>query len=529
VVNQKGQNLNVSGMSLVGLPLVVFGRNDSIAWAGTSMMADTQDLYFEKVHPFETNKYQDGDVWREFETRVEKIEIKSEMPAFINRKIKPVEVKLRSTVRGPVVSDVVQGFDFPISLSWTALQSIDTTYNGLYELSYAQNWDAFKAALGQMVAPTLNLLYVDNDDNIGFLGVGDIPIRKKGDGRYPVPGWEPEYRWRGMIPAEHMPASLNPEKGYIVSANNKIIDDSYPYFISHDWAPPSRARRIEQLLEQKLSDGLSMQDIQIMQADTMDLGMHEVVTQALEILGPQPGLDEVLSLLKNWDGDMSQNSVAGSIAYTWLEFLSGELFGDDLEDYWNSRYSNSINNINARLGYTNIRLALMDDSYDWCDNRLTEEQESCELPLKTALENTIKRLKKLKGGNMDNWQWGDLHFSVYDHTPLSQSRLFQSIFERRAVGGGSAGSINVSNAIFDESKGYAQHFGASFRQIIKMHQTDKAHLYMNSMGQSSHVMSEHYDDMVLPFASVQYYSMPNKANHSSQQILLLTPVDNQGN
>ncbi|ODB35875.1 hypothetical protein BB427_16335 [Pseudoalteromonas sp. BMB] len=528
VVSQKGKKLNVSGMSLVGLPLVIFGKNEKIAWAGTSMTADTQDLFYEKVDPSNTKKYLDGDQWREFETRTEKILIKEESPAFLNEKIQPVEVEVRSTVRGPIISDVVSGFDYPVSLSWTSLQFDDTTYNALFELSYAQNWDEFKQALSQMVAPTLNLLYADTDDNIGFLGAGAIPIRNTGDGRFPVPGWEAQHKWIGVIPAEHMPMSLNPENGYIVSANNKVIDDSYPYFISHDWAPPSRAQRIEQLLQQNLPNGVSMENMQNMQADTVDLGMYSTLNQALDMLGTLPQHEEVISLLRAWDGDMSKDSVAGSIAYIWLELLSGELFQDDLADYWNGRTKRFINSIHDRIGFEHIQLALADKAYNWCDYRSTKTVESCNVALAKSLESALKRLKKLKGSNMNNWKWGELHYSVYAHMPLSEFRMLQGFFERRQPAGGTPGSINVSNARFDQSKGYAQNFGAGFRQIIQMNMTEKQHLYMNSMGQSSHIMSEHYDDMVLPFANVEYYSLTSDFSSNTQKVLILTPAEKQG-
>ncbi|MDP5130110.1 MAG: penicillin acylase family protein [Paraglaciecola sp.] len=234
IVDVQGEHFHTTGMSMVGSPLVMLGRNKHIAWGATNMLADTMDLYFEQINPQNTNQYRRGDQWLDFNIRTELIKVKADFPAFLREPLEPLKIQIRETDHGPVISDLISEIRQPLSLRWVGGQIGDTSFEAFYRLIYAHDWDSFNDALSFHRSPAMNLFYIDQKDNIGYLGTGDIPIRGRGNGSIPVPGWDPEYTWSGFIPKNEMPVSLNPSQGYLLSANNQVTNSTYPYFISED-------------------------------------------------------------------------------------------------------------------------------------------------------------------------------------------------------------------------------------------------------------------------------------------------------
>lgn len=526
VARLKGDRLDVSGMTLVGLPVVIFGENGEIAWGGTSMTADVQDLYIEQPNPEDPTQYKHDGGWVDFQTHPETINIKADFPAALRATVEPLKIQVRKTLHGPIISDVVGAFDQPVALRWTALDPDDISYESFFRINYAHDWSSFKDAFKTYVAPALNLLYVDKYNNIGSIGVGRIPIRAKGLGRLPVAGWTNEYVWNGYIPFKDWPQRFNPDKGYIVSANDKLVDSDYPYFISADWAPPNRARRIEQLLQDKISNGelISIDYVERMQGDTVDLSVRGLLEYLKQVSPDGPEQQRALNYLSAWNGDMARDSQAAAIFFVWIRHLREELFSSALQVYWNKqRQSDEINKIVSSTSYDQILNALTSRSANWCGSETSADGRPCASLLSHSLNMTIKELKKLRGSNMDSWRWGDIHQTLYEHRPFSGISSLAPIFERRIPSGGSPDTINAANAVYDESVGYEQTFGAGFRQIIQMKEASVHHVYMNSTGQSGNVLGKHYDDMVKPFRAVQYYVLDDYSMVSKRVHLTIVP------
>lgn len=511
VAHLKGDRLNVSGMTLVGLPLVIFGQNGDIAWGGTNMQADVQDLYVEELNPQDPTQYKHNGTWTKFEIDTHTINIRADFPSSFRAPVEPLKIEVRRTFDGPVVSDVIGGFDQPVALRWTALDADDTSYESFLRVNYAHDWSSFKEAFKTYVSPALNMLYVDKSNNIGSLGVGRIPIRAKGQGRIPVSGATNEYAWTGYIPFEAWPQRFNPEQGYIISANDKLVDANYPHFISADWAPPARARRIEQLLQDKISKGelISVDYVERMQGDTVDLSVQGLLQHLKQFSPKEPEQQRALQYLSNWNGDMARDSQAAAIVFVWMRYLREELFAPAERNYWDrERETSEIKKIVSNTSYDQILNALTQGASNWCAGG------SCDALLSKSLNRAIRELKKLRGSDMDSWRWGDVHETVYEHIPFSSLKFPARIFERRISSGGSPDTINVANAVYDESEGYEQNFSAGFRQIIQMNNSSVSHFYMNSTGQSGNVLGSHYDDMIGSFRDVQYFVLDHsKANN----------------
>jgi penicillin G amidase len=500
----------VSGMSLVGLPVAVLGRNAHIAWGGTNMMADTQDLYFERADPTGENHQVDGR-WQPFQVRTETIEVRADFPEQLRKQFAPVALKVRSTRHGPVISDYYGVFDQPVALRWTALDAGDTSYEAFFRLNHARDWESFQAALSLHVAPAMNILYSDRHGNIGYVGAGRIPIRKRGEGTLPVPGWDDAHGWNGEVPPAQWPQSYNPASGYIVSANDAVANPAHPHFISHDWASPARARRIAGLLQARIDAGerLTIEDMQRIQGDTTDLEVVALLAELKTRLPEEGHAAQAAILLKGWDGDMRGDSQAAAIFTVWMRHFRRQVFGDELLGSWeNAQAAKMLRSLQGDVSLDYLRALLRRDEAGWCDDRETVEQEGCDEVLADSQESALWELYKLRGDwSMASWRWDQVQRTSYSHTPFGSSKSLARLFDRRIGNGGSSNAINVAGSSFSGADGYLQTFGAGFRQIIALHGDRAEHRYMNSTGQSGNVMSPHYDDMVAPFRDVRYVEL----------------------
>ena len=238
--------LALVGATLPGIPAVVLGHNGSIAWGFTNTGADTQDLFIERVDPEDPARYLTPGGSAPFAVREEVIEVAGDAP---------VALSVRATRHGPVLSDLLPdaaarfGADHVVALAWSAPAEDDLAIQALLGIDRARDWTGFVAALRDVGAPMQNILYADASGHIGFIAPGRVPIRKHGDGRWPVPGWTGEYDWTGWVPFDALPRALDPPGGVLFNANNRIVPPDYPYLLTADWEAPYRARRLAELLE----------------------------------------------------------------------------------------------------------------------------------------------------------------------------------------------------------------------------------------------------------------------------------------
>ncbi len=503
--------LQSSGMSLIGLPLVVFGRNSHIAWGGTNMMADTQDLFFERIDSSGTQYEVDGQ-WRPLQARTETIRVRADFPGKLRRQYAPVTLQVRSTRHGPIISDQFAVFDRPVALRWTGLDPGDTSYEAFFRVNYARDWPQFRDALGYLVAPAMNMLYADHAGNIGYLGAGRIPLRSRGQGTLPVPGWDPAYGWSGFVPPAQWPQRYNPPSGYIVSANEGINDSAYPYFVSHDWASPARAKRIDQLLQQRIHSvgKLDAADMQRMQGDTLDLNAATLMARLSPRMPTGEHADQAARYLRDWNGDTNADSPAAGIFHAWMRHLRQELYAEPLQGTWNNpQRTQHLRRLAGTVRLEQIEQTLRGDPAHWCSDPVPTAGTACDRVLSSSLAAALAELHKLQGDwNMGRWRWGEIHHTVYAHMPMSHMKPLDRLFERRISNGGSNDTVNVASADFADAEGYLQDFGAGFRQVIALGPEGVQHYYMNSTGQSGNVMSPHYDDMIEPFRDVRYYQIP---------------------
>jgi len=505
----------VSGFSFAGVPGVVIGHNDRIAWGFTNVGPDVMDLYIEKVNPDNPNQYEVNGEWVDFETRVETIQVAGS---------EPFELNVRSTRHGPVLTDTygplkdevdleedpeAQPFkdkaglplpeNYAISLAWTALRS-STPFEAVWGFNLAQNWDDFRQAARHFHVPAQNLLYADVDGNIGYQMPGDIPIRAGGDGRLPVPGWTNEYDWTGFIPFEELPYELNPASGYIATANNQVNPVDYPYFITTDWSYGFRAERIVDMLE-NAPGKFDIAYIQQMQADSKNLNA-ETLVPILLALDLDPELASVRDqTLRSWDYQNRADSQSATVfEHFWWKLLMGT-FKDDLpENYWpegGSRWYEIIHNISGQ------------PNSHWWDDKDTENKiETRDDMFTRAFEETVEQMQKEYGSEPAKWPvWGELHGATFRNAPLGESGIgpIEALFNRGpfATGGGE-GIVNATGWTVGES--FEVDWLPSMRMIVDLGNLGNS-VTVHTTGESGHAYHLHYDDMAPLWASAQYYPM----------------------
>ncbi len=312
VCTDPGSPVDVTGVSFPGIPFVVAGHNDRVAWGFTNGFPDVQDLFVEHLRRTERGvEYEHRGQWLPAEVRREEIRVKGEAA---------VTEEVIVTVHGPVINRLAVGLamqpgadglpEQPLALCWTSLTP-HPMVESLRAMNRASSCAEFREALRGWVAPTQNVVYADTDGNIGYTFAGRVPIRPRGEGRVPAPGWTGEYDWAGWIPFEELPHQQNPAEGYIVSANNQPVDESYPYFIGREFALGDRAGRIAELI--RSGSAIKPSDIRIMQLDQEASSLKRLASVLGGLEPSEPELRGLVTLVRAWDGRLTAETPAGTI------------------------------------------------------------------------------------------------------------------------------------------------------------------------------------------------------------------------
>jgi penicillin amidase len=287
------------------MPGVIIGHNDRIAWGLTNLGPDVMDLYVERVNPDNPLQYEVDGEWVDMEVRTETISVAGG---------DDVELTVRLTRHGPIISDDYgpledftdnAGIPLPdayaIALRWTALDENPSLVDATLALDLATDFSSFRDALRLFDVPAQNMIYADVDGNIGYQAPGKIPIRENWDGGMPVPGWSDEYEWSGFIPFDELPSVYNPSEGFIVTANNPVVDDSYLYPITTDWNYGDRAFRIREMIEADSS--VTLDDVAAMQFDDYNRHAERILPWllALDLAKEDGTVVRAQEILANWD------------------------------------------------------------------------------------------------------------------------------------------------------------------------------------------------------------------------------------
>lgn len=503
----------VSGVALPGEPFIVAGHNEHIAWGMTNVMADDIDFYLEKVDPEKPNYYFFEGEWRPMEVRKEKIRIKGG---------KESQQELRFTHRGPVISEFKDIKDRVISMRWTGYEDSNELL-AVYLLNRATNWMEFRKALAFFRSLALNVIYADVEGNIGLQLAGGIP-RRPGPGFNLFPGESATSDWTDLIPFDDLPFVFNPPENLVVSANNKSVDESYPYPISYFFLSSVRAERIREFLMEK--DKVSPQEMARLQMDIQSKLAQRLKPLMVNILLNLSGLSELestaLQLLRGWDGSMETSSPAPTL-FEILYFEFGrQLVIDELGEELSRRFIAL--GSNALLpGFLEQTLTLRKSA--WSDDVTTSDRvESVEDILARSFRSTINYLIKTRGRDIDSWQWGKLHQLTFVH-PLGNIRLLNWLFRFNRGAFPVGGSFHTVCAFGYSSGSFQVKQGPSQRHIYDLHDWDES-LTILPGGVSGLSSSPHFDDQILPYLNGEYRQdifSEDKIKQSARYRLMILP------
>ena len=482
---------DVAGFSFPGMPMVLIGHNRRIAWGISSMCGDSEDLFVEEIN--DRRQVRVGGEWRDAEIVHESIPVKGG---------KPVPFDLVITPHGPIVNE---GFDLkgmpPLALRWTAADP-GRTVDAVVALNLAADWPAFRSALSRWGAPTLNFVYADVDGNIGYQGAGAIPVRAAGQqGLAPVPAGGPERDWQGIIPFDRMPMLFNPPAGFIVTANNKVVADSYPYPISWDYADPYRAQRITELLA--ATPHVTLNDMQRMQADVYSLPAVALRPYLLTIKPENRLQERALAQVRRWDLRFTPESPGATVYFAWYGALIPDVYGDELGEELMNQFRITAVNQTPRL----IEM-MADPRSPWFDDKRTPAKvETRDDIVQRAFRDAVALLSQRLGNDPTQWQWGKLHRVVFTHQPFGNSGIppLMKLFNGGPVPVGGEG-FTVSSAAPAFRNPYVSRFGSSQRLIVDLGDLGRS-LVVNSTGQSGLLFHRHRADQIPLWRDHRYRPM----------------------
>ena len=492
--------LHVAGVTFPGAPGIVVGHNDRIAWGATNLGPDVQDLYVEKFDKDNPNRYLTPSGWRDAEIRHEQIKVRK---SFTDPATGTQTFDVTVTRHGPIIFEKEAT---RYALRWPALDSASLESAGLFDANRANNWKEFTEALSHYGGPTQNIVYADVDGHIGYYGAGRIPIRKSGDGSVPYDGSTDDGEWVGFIPFEKLPHVYDPPAGIIVTANQRVVGQDYPYFLSHVWAQPYRARRIFNLLSEKPK--LTTDDFRRIQGDVYSIRDVTFARAAAKTFKAQQSaatdekLSKLISDFENWDGMVNVESRVAPIVV-------------QMRGAFRQRI------LNAALG---VELA---KNYGWPESdvlldHIVSEQPREWLPkefttytdlLRACYDEARQTLTKSMGADESKWIWGNMVKARFPH-PLAQAPLIGLQFTIPPFPqNGSGGTVNVGASV-------------SMRLIADPSDWDKT-LNGIPLGESGVPTSSHWKDQLDDWRNVTPRAFPfskSAVESATKETLILEPA-----
>lgn len=555
---------DVSGYTFSGMPGVVIGHNQDMSWGMTNLGADVTDLYLEKVT---AGGYQyDGKVLP-FTTRKETIKVAGGQDKTIT---------VRETNNGPLLSDrdselgkvgekapvesaaPDRGDGYGVSLRWTALTP-GRSMDAVFQLNKASDFKEFRKSASLFEVPSQNLIYADTKGNIGYQAPGRIPVRPKGyDGTLPAPGWNPDYRWTGYVPQDALPYEYNPERGYIVTANQAVVGEDYPYQLTEDWGYGARSQRINDLIESKIEDGgkISTDDMRTMQLDDSSEIAKLLTPYLLKIDVDDPYVREAQKLLEGWDYTQAPDSAAAAyFNAVWRNILklsfgnklpkelriegqclnvepadrTGPVDDDQRVHECGQRSSDSAQPDGGDRWFEVVRNIVKDEKSDWWKSpstRTDRETETRDQLFSRAMEDARWELTAKLGKDADTWSWGRLHRLTLKNQTLGTDGpgWMQFVLNRGPwnLGGGEA-TVNATG--WNAAGGYGVVWVPSMRMVVNLGDLDKSK-WINLTGASGHAYSSHYTDQTDKWAKGELlpWAFSEKAvKKNTEDTLVLRP------
>jgi len=497
--------LDVIGATLPGLPFVVMGRTQKMAWGFTNTAPDVQDLYLEQINPANPRQYRipsagasgAAEAWADFQTRRETIKVKGQPDVVLD---------VRESRHGPVLSDVQKSHaelldtrKYVIALRWSALDADNQTVLAGLRANRAQSVQELLDAFAAYHSPMQNVVTADIAGGVAFKAAGKVPLRRPDNdilGIAPSPGWDARYDWAGWLPYAQTPEAGRAAieaKGWWATANQRITPPAYPFFIGQDWTVPYRYDRIEQLLAATPKhDAVSMEKIQGDQLSAATIRLLPFLQKTLAQPGGHPLAEAARKAMAGFDGVMRADQAAPLVFAAWADELTRGILGAKLGDatfrplYGKRHFRATLEGILER------------QDANWCG------AAGCEAQSAAALARALDRLQAAYGADVGSWNWGRAHVALSAHKPFGNVAWLAPWFDVRVPTGGDPFTVNVGQYwATGDATPFANRQAASLRAVYDMGDPEKSR-FIYQTGQSGLVFSGRYSDMRDSWAAVQY-------------------------
>ena len=502
-----GGSLNVAGMSYVGMPAILVGRNERVAWGITNNICSQRDLYQEKTDSNHPGCFLFDGQWEPAKEVNEVIEV---------RGAKSITETIRHSRNGPIVDGILPEpaqETGPVALKWLGAHQ-GGWLAALNAMGRSGNVDELREATRPWHVPTFSVVMADVEGRIALQTTGRIPIRNNYERGY-RPGWDPDHQWQGLIPFEDMPHLVDPDRGWIATANNRVAQEDFPYPLFGCWASGWRARRIRQMIEGRPE--LSRDDMGVMQRDVTSLRAAAIVPELLAVLdaalandGNQdvPQIQQAAECLREWDYQVTEDSAAAAIFNVffseWCKCVAYERF----EGATAALIAPSLGGCASRL--------LSGDSASWfsADDRTAR--------IMTTFRATLEMLARRLGTAADEWTWGQLHHIPLTHVLAARGDLGELLDQG---GGGVAGDMTtVANTGCESDFGAGA--GGGYRMVIDLASAPPELSAVDLQSQSGQVGSQHYGDQFNQWAQGNFHELSldrQRAKESAVAVRVLLP------
>ncbi len=514
----------VIGGTIPGIPAVLLGRSERLAWGMTTAYLDDQDLFLEEVNPGDPSQYRTERGWEKFTTRPSILQV---------RDADPITLQLRWTQNGPVIPgsqyDIasVTPPGHVMSLGWTALSREDTSLGFSLAMMRAGSVAEALQATPLAIAPAQNVTLAD-PENIALVTVGAMPrrdARNQTQGRMPAPGWRPENRWQGTYPTESNPRFVNPDGGILGNTNNKIVDRPFPLHVSFDWGDSQRVQRWQRLMQaREVHTRESFIEAQLDTVAQDARALLPLVARDLWFTGeaapegtPERRRQHALELLAEWNGEMNEHMPEPLIYAAWMRALQDRLVRDEL-----GSLATSLTHVEPLF----IERVFRDTegAAKWCDIIQSTPIETCTDIARLALDDALLWISTRYPGTLESLRWGDAHEATHDHPVLGDTPLGIVVNIRQSTSGGDHTLMRGLTSGEGEDPFLNVH-GAGYRGVYDFADPESS-VYITSTGQSGHPLSRHYDDLGVLWRRGEYIPMtldPDLARAGAVGIMHLIP------
>ncbi len=493
-------DLRLAGASTPGIPGIWMGHNDAVAWGTTNSPVDTQDLYVEQPNPAHPGQFRFEEQWEDAQVVAEWIEVRGQP--------EPVAYPVTITRHGPLLNDLLTETERPgyppLALRWAG-HEVRGFVPALLRLNRARSWREFQDALQAWATPVHQFVYADRDGHVATMMAGLVPVRSEGIGALPAPGWTGTHEWTGWIPAGELPHAIDPEAGFVVSANHKAAGDDYPHFLTLEWAPGFRARRINEVLKNK--PRYTRRDFEVLQTDILSGPAQQLVAYFSTLNPSNPWERTALRQMVEWNYRTSRESVGAAVYELCHLHLLQKVYGDKLGPAlpgYLGQARNALFGLTSFQGRASARLLQLLEENDPYWYAAGGRHRSREELLAEVLRDAVQTLLETVGDNPRRWQWGRFHQVAFRH-PLGTSRLGWMFSRGPYALDGDNDTVALAAVPLKLPVTFAN-VVVAYRQVIDLDDFDRSLSVLNT-GQSGQPGSPHYADQIEPWREGEYHPM----------------------